>query len=40
MTAGGNHDVDLGEAWLAYNTRRGRRQPRNSSAAQLARAIL
>ena len=21
MTAGGNHDVDLGEAWLAYNTR-------------------
>ena len=39
MTAGGNHDVDLGEAWLAYNTRCGRRrQPRNSSAAQLARA--
>ena len=36
MTAGGNHDVDLGEAWLAYNTRC-RRRP---TAQLLGRAIL
>ena len=34
MTAGGNHDVDLGEAWLAYNTRCRRGQPRHSSPAR------